>query len=131
MIGVKEAAFTGYPVTDMDRAREFYGETLGLEESWVIDEKGKVHWVEYDVAGHTLALALSDGAWIPSPDGAGICLEVEDLDVAVAKLEEAGVKIVMPIGDFPICRMAVISDPDGNGICLHQKKPNHPECAEQ
>jgi predicted enzyme related to lactoylglutathione lyase len=128
MIGVKEVAFTGYPVTEMDRARAFYGETLGLDESWVLDENGKVHWVEYDVAGHTLALALSDGAWKPSPDGAGICLEVEDLDAAINKLEGAGVTIAMPIGEFPMCRMAVVSDPDGNGICLHQKKPNHPEC---
>jgi len=126
-IGVREVAFTGYPVRDMARAREFYGGLLGLEEAWVIEEDGAVHWVEYAVGGATVALARASEAWRPGPDGAGVCLEVGDLDAAVARLREAGVSIPMPIGEFPLCRMAVIADPDGNGICLHQKKSNHPE----
>ena len=126
-IGVKEVAFIGYPVTDMARAREFYGGLLGLEESWVIEEDGAVHWLEYAVAGATLALANASEMWKPGPDGGGVCLEVRDLDAAVAKLRDAGVKIPMPMGEFPFCRMAVIEDPDGNGICLHQRKANHPD----
>jgi predicted enzyme related to lactoylglutathione lyase len=37
------------------------------------------------------------------------------------------VRVVMEIQDNPICRMALIADPDGNPIALHQRKPNHPE----
>jgi predicted enzyme related to lactoylglutathione lyase len=86
-----------------------------------------VHWIEYDIAGQTLALAVNMPNWKPSGDGAGVSLEVEDLEAALATIREAGHEVAMEIGDFPICRIAVIADPDGNGISLHQKKPNHPD----
>lgn len=33
----------------------------------------------------------------------------------------------MDIQEFPYCRMALIADPDGNTLALHQRKANHPE----
>jgi predicted enzyme related to lactoylglutathione lyase len=129
-IGVKEIAFIGYPVTDMERARHFYGEVLGLEESCVIEDGGDVHWVEYDIKGQTLALARASEQWQPNPHGGGVSLEVADLETALAHLQANGVEATMPIGDFPVCRIAVIPDPDGNGIALHQRKPHHPDFSE-
>ncbi len=129
-IGIKEAAFTGYPATDMARARKFYGETLGLSEGAVFEHEGEIGWLEFEIpGGHTLAIAKANDQWQPNANGGGVCFEVEDLDAAVAKLSEAGVTIALPIQDFPICRMALIADPDGNTLALHQKKPNHPECS--
>lgn len=128
-IGIKEAAFTGYPSTDIARSRKFYGETLGLTEGMVFEHEGQVGWVEYAIpGGHTLAIATASDQWQPNANGGGICFELEDLDAAIAKLAAAGVTIVMPVQDFPVCRMALIADPDGNTLALHQKKPNHPEC---
>lgn len=127
-IGVKEVAFIGYPVTDAERARAFYGGVLGLKEADKFEDESGVHWVEYDIAGQTLALAVNMPNWKPGPDGAGVSLEVENLEVALETIKAAGHEVAMEIGDFPICRIAVISDPDGNGISLHQKKPNHPDC---
>jgi len=129
-IGIKEVAFIGYPVTDMPRARDFYGRVLGLRETWAIGADGDPHWIEFESAGTTIALARASEAWKPGADGGGACFEVEDLDAALGRLAQEGVAVPMPAGDFPMCRMAVISDPDGNGIALHQKKPNHPECRE-
>ena len=126
-IGVKEIAFVGYPVSDMERSRHFYGEILGLTESQVFEDDGDVHWVEYDIQGTTLALAKSSGEWLPHKDGAGAALAVEDLEAAVEQLKEHGVEPVMPIGDFPACRITVIPDPDGNGIALHSRKSHHPD----
>ncbi len=127
-IGIRFAAFTGYPATDIARTRRFYGEILGLREGSVFEHEGEVGWVEFEIpGGHTLAIARASDQWQPNPNGGGLCLEVEDLDAAVKKLEEAGVTIVMPIQDFPICRMALVADPDGNTLALHQQKPNHPE----
>ncbi|MBB5351280.1 putative enzyme related to lactoylglutathione lyase [Haloferula luteola] len=129
-IGIQEAAFTGYPATDMARARRFYGETLGLPEGHVFEDQGELHWLEFTIpGGHTLAIARANDQWRPDANGGGICFEVADLDAAVTKLQAEGVTIVMPIQEFPICRMALIADPDGNTLALHQKKPNHPECA--
>lgn len=126
-IGVKEIAFVGYPVTDMERARRFYGEILGLEESLVLEDGGDVHWVEYDIAGQVLALAQASEHWQPNPQGGGVSLEVADLESALARLKDHGVEPSMPVGDFPACRISVIPDPDGNGIALHQRKTHHPD----
>lgn len=129
-IGIKEAAFTGYPATDIARTRKFFGEILGLTEGAVYEQEGQVGWVEFNIpGGHTLAIAQASDQWQPSPHGGGLCFEVEDLDTAVARLQSQGVILSMPVQDFPICRLALIADPDGNTIALHQKKPNHPECS--
>ena len=127
-IGVKEIAFVGYPVTDFAKSRDFYGGLLGLRESLVMEGDSGVHWVEYDISGATLALAPAGEHWKPDPNGGGVSLEVGDLDSAISTLKENGVEMLLnDIGDFPMCRIAVIKDPDGNGIALHQRKPNHPD----
>lgn len=128
-IGLKELAFVGYPVTDFARARAFYGEILGLRETSAFEHEGDLHWLEYDLAGQTLALARASEQWQPSAHGGGACLEVEDLDAAVAYLRGHGVKVVLDIQDYPVCRVALIADPDGNTLALHQRKPHHPENA--
>ena len=126
-IGIKELAFVGYPVTDFTKARKFYGEILGLKETITFGPEGEPDWLEYDLAGQTLALAKASDQWEPNPDGGGACLELHDLDAAVAYLESKAVRVVMDAQDFPFCRMALIADPDGNTIALHQRKANHPE----
>lgn len=129
-IGIKEAAFTGYPAQDIAEARKFYGTILGLPEGAVFEHEGVVGWVEFSIpGGHTLAITQASDQWQPSAHGGGLCFEVEDLDAAVAKLESQGVKIVLPVQDYPVCRLSLIADPSGNTIALHQKKPNHPECS--
>lgn len=126
-IGLKELAFVGYPVTDFEKARKFYGEILGLQEGASFEHEGELHWLEYDLAGQTLALARASEKWSPNPNGGGACLEVADLDAAVAHLKAHNVNVVMDIQDYPICRLALITDPDGNSLALHQRKPNHPD----
>ncbi len=126
-IGLVELAFIGYPVTDFAKAKKFYGEILGLKEIASFEHEGELHWLEYDIAGQTLALARASEQWSPNPNGGGACLEVADLDKAVAHLKENGVTIVMEIQDYPICRLALIADPDGNTLALHQRKPHHPD----
>jgi predicted enzyme related to lactoylglutathione lyase len=129
-IGIKEAAFTGYPSTNLARTRKFYGEVLGLPEGRVFEQNGVPSWVEFSIpGGHTVAIATASDQWQPNANGGGLCFEVEDLDAAVEKVQSAGVVLMLPIQDYPICRMALISDPDGNTVALHQKKPNHPECS--
>ncbi len=126
-IGLKELAFIGYPVTNFISARKFYGEILGLKETGSFEHEGELGWLEYDLAGQTLALAKASEQWKPDPNGGGACLEVEDLDAAIAHLQKHQASIVMEIQDYPICRMALVADPDGNTIALHQRKANHPD----
>lgn len=119
---VLEFAFVGYPVTDLARARDFYENTLGFvpASTWIDGDKG---WIEYEFGPHTLAINNGDlEQWKPSPDGAGVALEVDDLDAAIAELKEKGVTFVMEKTGSPVCHMALIADPDGNRLCLHQRK---------
>jgi predicted enzyme related to lactoylglutathione lyase len=126
-VGLKELAFVGYPVTDFSKARKFYGDVLGLKETFAFEHEGELGWLEYDLAGQTLALAKAAEQWKPGSNGGGACLEVADLDQAAAHLKANDVTIVMDIQDYPACRLALIADPDGNTLALHQRKPNHPD----
>ncbi|MGC4074717.1 MAG: VOC family protein [Nibricoccus sp.] len=116
MIKVTEIAFTGYPVTDMARARAFYEGTLGLKPTSVFGES----WVEYDIGPATLAIASMEG-WKPSKDGASIALEVENFDDAIATLKKTGAKFNLEPMDSPVCKLAVVCDPDGNGLTIHKR----------
>ncbi|MEO1844089.1 MAG: VOC family protein [Akkermansiaceae bacterium] len=126
-IGIKEVAFVGYPVSDFDQTREFYGELLGLKGGMILEEEGKVHWMEFEAGRVTIGLGMAGPHWEPGPQGGGACFEVEDLDGALEKLRAAGVTISFEIQNYPICRIAGIADPAGTGNVLHQKKPNHPD----
>jgi len=118
---VIEIAFVVYPVTDMKRASKFYSETLGLKEThrWGDEQKA---WVEYDIGPGTLAITNYSDDWKPSSNGGGAGLEVEDFNTAIEQLKKAGVKFVWEPQDTPVCHMALISDPDGNSICIHKRK---------
>jgi len=121
MLKITEIAFCCSAVTDMARARAFYEGVLGLKPTKVSDTP-KAQWVEYEFGPHALALASAPG-WKPSPDGCAVAFEVEDFDAAVAHLRAHGVKFRMEPFPTPVCRMAMIFDPDGNTVCIHKRNP--------
>jgi predicted enzyme related to lactoylglutathione lyase len=111
---IKELAFVIYAVTDIARSRVFYEKTLGLK----VGETFGDGWIEYEVGTATFAITNNFPA---SPQGS-VAFEVDDLEAEVARLGAGGVPMQGGIGDFPGCRMQLISDPDGHTICLHQRK---------
>ncbi len=121
MLNIIEIAFSCYPVTDMTRARKFYEGVLGLKPTMVFGEPGGMQWTEYDIGSGTLALGCGAPDWRPRPDGCSVGLEIEDFDSAIAHLRKHGVKFRMEPFPTPVCRMAFISDPDGNTICIHKR----------
>jgi catechol 2,3-dioxygenase-like lactoylglutathione lyase family enzyme len=79
-------AFSGIAVTDMDRARAFYGETLGLRTS---GEHGLL-WLHHPDGRRTLVYEQ------PTATPASFTIlnfEVDDIDAAVAGLAERGVEL--------------------------------------
>jgi len=116
---ITEIAFTGTPVTDIKRAREFYEGVLGLKPAMV--SAGGM-WVEYEVGGGTLGIGCYGDVWKPAPDGTCVAFEVDDLDAEVSRLKSRGVKFSMEVMDTPVCRFAIICDPDGNKVMLHRRK---------
>ena len=114
-----ELAFVATPVTDMRRAQAFYEGTLGLKST---EEAVEGHWVEYDLPGGTFAITDMQPEWKPSEQGTVVAFEVDDIDETMADLKTKGVELKMGIFDTPVCRMAIIEDPDGNKITIHQRK---------
>jgi predicted enzyme related to lactoylglutathione lyase len=115
---IKKIAFVGIPVTDMERARAFYEDVLGLQPD---PEMTGQHWTEYSIGDGTLAIACVGEQWKPSNEGTSAALEVENLEEAIARFQER--KIAYDKVDSPVCRMAIIEDPDGNKLIIHKLKP--------
>src|SRR5437762_11240549 len=119
MLKVIELAFCCYAVTDMARARAFYEGVLGLKPTTVTNsDHGK--WTEYAFGPYALAIG-SAPAFKPNPDGCSAGLEVEDFEEAIVHLKKHNVKFRMDPMPTPVCRMAMIFDPDGNSICIHKR----------
>ncbi len=118
---VTEIAFTGYPVTDLKRARQFYEGALGLKPARVFGDEDKA-WVEYDIGPSTLSIGNMAPEWKPSPGGGSVGLEVDDFQGAVKALKAAGATFTFEPMETPVCHMAVVADPDGNSVTIHKRK---------
>jgi predicted enzyme related to lactoylglutathione lyase len=117
-INVTEIAFCCYAVTDLKRSRDFYEGVLNLKPTTVFEDK----WVEYEFGPYALAIGCAPGMFKPGPDGCTTALEVEDFDAAISHLRARQVKFRIEPTPTPVCRMAMIFDPDGNTICIHKRK---------
>jgi catechol 2,3-dioxygenase-like lactoylglutathione lyase family enzyme len=110
------------PVTDQDRARDFYVDDLGFE---LLSDTGlgpDMRWVMVAPPGASTALTLV--TWFPSmPAGSlkGLVLEVDDLEATVAALGEKGIATTA-IEDAPWARFVQLDDPDGNGLVLQMTR---------
>jgi len=111
MIKVTEIAFSCYAVTDFARARAFYEGVLGLKSTMLVGQPSGA-----------LSIGSAPGMFKPSPDGCSVALEVEDFDNAIAQLKQHNVKFRIEPMDTPVCRMAMVFDPDGNTLCIHKRK---------
>jgi len=114
-IGVERVDFVSIPVRDLERARRFYGEVLGLPAGGPAPD-------EFEAGNVTLAL------WAPEADGepfaanpAGVALRVPDVATARRALEGQGVDFVGDTVDTGVCHMAFLRDPDGNTLILHHR----------
>ena len=115
MIELERVDFVSIPTGNAERARQFYGETLGLPPSPHTQD-------EFETPNVTLAL------WPPEADGerfeanrAGIALRVPDVTEARTRLEEAGVEFLGETVDTGVCHMGFFYDPDGNVLILHRR----------
>ncbi len=113
---VKKLDFVGVPTQDADRAKAFYGDTLGLRQDPHSDYE---FWV-----GETCL-----GIWEPEKQGmpfqpqknGHLALHVDDVEAARAELEAKGVQFAAPTFDTGVCHMALFTDPDGNDLRRHAR----------
>jgi len=114
---ITEIAFYVYPVSDMARARRFYEEVLNLKVESNFDEE----WIEYGIGNGTFAITTMDLDHKPGLHGGVIAFEVLDLDMTLNRFKELDVRFVREVFATPMCRMAIVADPDGNHIIIHKR----------
>ncbi len=123
MIGVERTDFVSVPVQDMGRARQFYGETLGLPLV-----SGDDAWPEYQL-GENVSLYLIDptniGQAFTAPHTSSIALRVADVAAARGALEAKGVAFDADTLDTGVCHMAFFRDTEGNALMLHRRYAPH------
>jgi catechol 2,3-dioxygenase-like lactoylglutathione lyase family enzyme len=102
----------------MERAKRFYGETLGLRPN----PRANPVFPEFETGNVTIVLVDPDTIGIEfSPNRNGFALRVPDVEAARAKLEAAGVEFAAETYDSGVCHMAFFADPDGNALLLHRR----------
>jgi predicted enzyme related to lactoylglutathione lyase len=102
-------------VTDIDRAKAFYGEVFG----WTFASLGPSFdgWCLAEVDGHPVA-GLGPG----EPRAWQVFLRSDDLDATVTAAAEAGAEVVQAPGEVgTLGRAAVITDPGGANVALWER----------
>ena len=118
-IPVRAVDFVMYCTQNMGRTRAFYQKLFGLKRG---SEWGSF-WSEFDTS--PVALCLNGPGHKPKWNWQGpaaIALAVADIHAAIAQCRRRKVKILIEPVETSVCWMAFIADPDGNRICLHQRK---------
>jgi catechol 2,3-dioxygenase-like lactoylglutathione lyase family enzyme len=114
---VERVDFVSVLTQDIERAKRFYGETLGLElesegESDMEFRCGQVTLDVFDPSSIGQLFAVSP---------AGLALRVPDVDAARAELEAKGVEFDGETIVTNVCKQAWFKDPDGNALMLHRR----------
>ena len=116
-MNVERTDFVSVFTQDIQRARVFYGDTLGLE----IESEGES---DLEFRCGQVTLDVFDPSSIGQPfavSPAGVALRVGDVDAARAELEAKGVVFDGETLETAVCRMAFFKDPDGNALLLHRR----------
>jgi catechol 2,3-dioxygenase-like lactoylglutathione lyase family enzyme len=104
---------------DFDKAVNFYGGVLGLEESkrW-----GQMPAAEFETGNLTIAVLQSDAFGIEfRANNHPVELRVEDFEAARKELEGRGVEFKGETLDSGVCHQAFFEDPDGNALAIHHR----------
>jgi catechol 2,3-dioxygenase-like lactoylglutathione lyase family enzyme len=111
------------PVSDVDRAKEFYVEQVGFVADHDHRVSDELRFVQLTPPGSACSIAFGEGITEAEPGSVkGLQIVVEDVARARAELVERGVEVTevdaLPWGSF-----VFFADPDGNAWALQQLPP--------
>jgi len=113
----------GVPVTDQDRALEFYVATLGFEKRLDAPLGGGRRWIEVAPPGAATTIALvSAHAGVPAGVETGIRLTTPDAETLHHQLRAHGVDADEILRWPGVPAMFAFRDQDGNGLEIIESK---------
>jgi len=116
---LQKIAYIWYPVTDMDRAVEFYHELLGFKLLFKRED-----WSEFEISGQRLALSKKDfipeHRELPVP---GVSFLAQPIEQVISTLSRKGVQLADGLKVYPYGKLASFRDPDGNLLGLYEPPP--------
>ncbi|HEV8429360.1 MAG TPA: glyoxalase superfamily protein [Pyrinomonadaceae bacterium] len=108
------------PVTDVDRAKDFYVNKLGFTADHDHKVKEGLRFVQLTPEASACSIAFGEGITEMKPGTQqGVMLVVGDVRAVRQELKEKGVDI-SDIDEQPWGTFASFKDPDGNGWTLQQ-----------
>jgi predicted enzyme related to lactoylglutathione lyase len=118
-MAMKAIQLFSIPVSDPERAKTFYVDTLGWElvrdDAMGPDQR----WVQVRPPGGGTSVTLV--TWfesMPAGSARGVVIETDDLEADQATLTARGVRVDAAIEEAPWGRWVTFEDPDGNGFVL-------------
>lgn len=120
-MGLSSIELVSIPVSDQDRAKEFYSQTLGFSVNVDAPVGEDMRWVQLTPPGGGASIALI--TWQQAmPPGAlqDLYLACQDIDGTYQTLRERGVTFTDEPFDSPFGKFAHFQDLDGNGWVLHE-----------
>jgi predicted enzyme related to lactoylglutathione lyase len=119
MAMVKEIAFTAYPAKDVAALRKWYQDNLGIPFDNPYVEEGVEKYNEANVGGGFFSVMTSEWIGRDAGSASGVVFEVQDIDNAIADLRGKGLQVDDPYAT-PVCKLASLTDLEGNKVTLHQ-----------
>jgi predicted enzyme related to lactoylglutathione lyase len=116
---------------DLDGAKKFYGDVFGWTLGAAPEARPDSPYSMWQVEGQRWeeglggAMEMGDETPAEVPSNWGVFLSVEDVDGAVATTSEGGGKVIMPVTEIPVGKLAVLTDPQGAALGIIE--PNYPE----
>jgi predicted enzyme related to lactoylglutathione lyase len=105
-------AFISYPVTNLDRAVEFYQKVLGKEPLFHRED-----WAEFELGGQRLALNKSSST---SGIGAIVYFLAQPIEGFILRMKELDAVLDGNIEIHSYGKLARFRDPDGNILGLYE-----------
>ncbi len=117
------------PVSDVDRAKEFYVDKVGFNADHDIRPVEGIRFVQLTPPGSACSVAIGEGLTEAPPGTApNLMIVVSDIQAAHAQLKDRGVDVsdvdVQEWGHF-----VYFADPDGNKWAVQQLVPPPSEAA--
>jgi len=111
------------PVSDVDRAKEFYTDRVGFTADHDHRVSDAIRFVQLTPPGSACSIALGTGISDAAPGSVrGLQLVVSNVSTARQELVAKGVD-VSDVQEYPWGKFVFFSDPDGNGWAVQEVPP--------